>query len=100
MLTESESRFSSDSKPSVSGPPPGTCATAAGGSAVYLPKKTSKARLREAERARDNRREIVKALSHGQINRRDLIRMGLLTASGSLVLTNGLSVFAPSAYAK
>jgi len=67
---------------------------------VYLPRSASKARLREAEKARNNRREIVKALSHGQINRRDLLRMGLMTAAGSLVLTNGLSVFAKSAYAR
>src|SRR5256885_10661683 len=67
---------------------------------MYLPRSASKARLREAEKARNNRREIVKALSHGQINRRDLLRMGLMTAAGSLVLTNGLSVFAKSAYAR
>src|SRR5256885_3258178 len=67
---------------------------------MYLPRSASKARLREAEKARNNRREIVKALSHGQINRRDLLRMGLMTAAGSLVLTNGLSVFARSAYAR
>jgi manganese oxidase len=66
---------------------------------MYLPKRASKARIQEAENARNNRREIVKALSHGQVNRRDLLRMGLVTAAGSLVLTNGLSVFAKSAYA-
>jgi hypothetical protein len=38
----------------------------------YLPRTTSRIRLREAQRARDNRAEIVKALSHGQITRRDL----------------------------
>src|SRR3954465_338343 len=66
---------------------------------MYLPKNASKARIREAENARNNRREIVKALSHGQVSRRDLLRMGLFTAAGSLVLTNGLSVFAKSASA-
>jgi hypothetical protein len=40
---------------------------------VFLPKKTSRARL-EAENAIGNRREIIKALSHGQVARRGLIR--------------------------
>jgi len=66
---------------------------------VYLPRNASKARVREAENARRNRAEIVKALSHGQVSRRDLIRMGLMSAAGTLVLTNGLSPFAKSAYA-
>src|SRR2546426_5921515 len=66
---------------------------------MYLPRNASKARLREAENARKNRAEIVKALADGQVSRRDLIRMGLMSAAGTLVLTNGLSVFAPSAYA-
>src|SRR5712664_1665143 len=62
-------------------------------------KNASKARVREAENARRNRAEIVKALSHGQVSRRDLIRMGLMSAAGTFVLTNGLSPFAKSAYA-
>src|SRR5207237_5647731 len=66
---------------------------------VYLLENASKARLREAANARNNRLEIVKAFSHGQVSRRDLIRMGLMSAAGTLVLTNGLSVFAKSAYA-
>jgi len=65
---------------------------------VYLKGNFSKARLREAANARCNRTEIVKALSQGQISRRDLIRMGLMSAAGTLVLTNGLSVFGKSAY--
>jgi len=65
---------------------------------VYLSKYASGARLREAENARRNRAEIVKALSHGQVTRRDLVRMGLFTAAGTLVLTNGLSPYAKSAY--
>ncbi|MFL5302343.1 MAG: multicopper oxidase domain-containing protein, partial [Anaeromyxobacteraceae bacterium] len=67
---------------------------------VFLPWKTSKKRLREAERARQNRIEVVKAHSQGQVSRRDLIKMGVLTAGGALVLKNGLSPFAPSAYAE
>ncbi len=66
---------------------------------MYLPRNASKARIREAENARKNRAGIVKAFCDGQVSRRDLIRMGLMTAAGTLVMTNGLSVFAPSAYA-
>ncbi len=66
---------------------------------MYLPFKASRARQREAENARQNRAEIVKALSHGQITRRDLYRWGIYTATGALALKNGLSALAPSAYA-
>src|SRR5438105_12229381 len=66
---------------------------------VYLSPKASRARLREAENARNNRREIVKAYSTGQISRRDLIRWGVITAGGLLLPINGLSPFASSVYA-
>ncbi|THJ10924.1 MAG: copper oxidase [Nitrospira sp. CG24C] len=68
--------------------------------AMYLPPDASKRRVREAENARNNRWEIVKALSHGQINRRDLIKWGLLTSAGLLLCKNGLSPFAKSAFAQ
>src|SRR5262252_4766760 len=67
---------------------------------MYLLPKTSFARQREAQKARDNRAEIVKALSHGQITRRDLYKWGIFTATGTLALKNGLSPFAPSAFAQ
>src|SRR2546422_11668735 len=66
---------------------------------MYLPGKASRARVREAENARRNRAEILKAWSQGQVSRRDLIKMGLFTTAGTLVLQNGLSPFARSAYA-
>jgi len=66
---------------------------------MYLPKNASRARQREAQNARDNRAEIVKALSHGQITRRDLYKWGLLTATGGMVMKHGLNALAPSAYA-
>ncbi len=66
---------------------------------MYLPWKTSKRRLEEAERARRERAQIVEALSRGEITRRELIKWGIFTAGGSLVLRNGLSLFAPSAFA-
>ena len=53
---------------------------------MYLPEKASRARVREAENARRNRAEILKAWSQGQVSRRDLIKMGLFTtAAASLV---------------
>src|SRR5712692_7239053 len=69
------------------------------GHVIYLPANASMARLREAENARRNRAEILKALADGTIRRRDLIKWGLFTAAGALAFKNGLSPFAPSAYA-
>ncbi len=66
---------------------------------MYLSRKASKARLREAQNARDNRAEIVRGLSQGQFTRRDLIKWGIFTAGGMLVAKNGLSPFAKSAFA-
>jgi len=66
---------------------------------MYLPGNASKARLREAENARRNRAEVLKALADGRVSRRDLIRWGLFTAGGALALKNGFSPFARSAYA-
>ncbi|SFV36974.1 multicopper oxidase family protein [Hyphomicrobium facile] len=66
---------------------------------MYLPKDASKIRQREAENARRNRAEIVKALADGQITKRDLFRLGIFTAGGVLIAKNGLSPFARSAFA-
>src|SRR6478752_6780863 len=65
----------------------------------FLPENASKARIREAENARRNRMEIVKAHSQGQVNRRDLIKMGLITTGGLLAPIHGLNPFVKSAYA-
>ncbi|HXE69950.1 MAG TPA: copper oxidase, partial [Hyphomicrobiaceae bacterium] len=67
---------------------------------MYISEKASRIRQREAQRARDNRAEIVKARSSGQVTRRDLIRWGIFTTSGLLVCKNGLSPFAKSAFAE
>jgi hypothetical protein len=67
---------------------------------MYILSKASRIRQREAQRARDNRAEIVKARCLGQISRRDLIRWGIFAASGLLVAKNGLSPFAKSAFAE
>src|SRR3954454_15491808 len=66
---------------------------------MYISPKASMARQREAQKARDNRAEIVKALGQGQITRRDLYKWGIFTVTGALALKNGLSPFAQSAFA-
>jgi manganese oxidase len=66
---------------------------------MYLPEETSRARRREAENARGNRLEILRAWSQGQISRRDLVKLGLFTAGGFIILKHGLSPFAASALA-
>ena len=50
--------------------------------------KVSKARYREMVNAAKNRRELIAA---GLTSRRDLMKMGLLTASGMLIAKSGLS---------
>src|SRR5262249_61871297 len=60
---------------------------------IFLPRNASKARLRDAERARHNRAEIVRELSWGRVSRRDLFKWGLFTAGGALAAKGGLSPF-------
>src|SRR5262245_62421967 len=66
---------------------------------MFLSPKSSRIRLRKSQRARNNRAEIHRALSLGQISRRDLIKWGIMTSGGILVCKNGLSPLAPSAFA-
>src|SRR3954462_11255009 len=66
---------------------------------MWLPRRPSKGRLREAENARRNRLEIVRARSIGQISRRDLIKGGLISGAGALAWKHGLNLLVPSAYA-
>jgi FtsP/CotA-like multicopper oxidase with cupredoxin domain len=65
----------------------------------FLPWNSSKARLREAENARKNRLEIVKAFSQGAVSRRELFKWGLITGAGLVAPVHGLSPFVKSAYA-
>ena len=67
---------------------------------MYLSRNASRLRMREAQNARNNRAEIIKALSTGQVSRRDMIRWGIFTAAGALALKNGLSPYASSAFAQ
>ena len=69
-------------------------------STFYLPRNASKARIREAENARKNRAEIVKALSHGQVSRRELVKWGIFTSAGLLAPIGGLNPFVRSAGAQ
>src|SRR3979409_1000644 len=66
----------------------------------FLTDKTSKRRLKEAEDARKNRLEILKAWSQGQVSRRELLKWGLFSAGGVLVAKQGLSPFVRSAFAQ
>ena len=66
---------------------------------VYFRREADAARLREAARARENRLEVVKALSTGEISRRDLFKWGLFTASGALALKQRFSPHAKNTHA-
>src|SRR5271155_4009081 len=55
--------------------------------------KVSRRRYKEMCEAAKNRRELIAA---GLTSRRDLMKMGLLTAGGMLVAKSGLSARAPS----
>src|SRR4051812_8273862 len=68
-------------------------------SRIYLPWNASKARQRDAERARRNRAEIVRELSWGRVSRRDLIKLGLFTGAGMLAPIGGLNPFVGTASA-
>src|SRR5215467_3923369 len=65
---------------------------------IYLPSNASRARHREAENARKNRVEIVKAFSQGQVSRRELFKWGLFTTAGLFAPIRGLNPFVGSAY--
>jgi len=67
---------------------------------IYLPKGASKARQRDAENARKNRAEILKAYSQGKVTRRELVKWGLITTAGAIAPIGGLSPFVPSAHAQ
>jgi FtsP/CotA-like multicopper oxidase with cupredoxin domain len=68
-------------------------------SRIFLPWDASKASQRVAERARENRLEIVRELSWGRVSRRELMKWGLFTSMGTLASIKGLSPFVSSASA-
>src|ERR1700749_2710769 len=67
--------------------------------AFFLPENASKARLKEANDARKNRLEIIKAFSQGKVTRRELVKWGLITSGGLLAPIHGLNPFVKSAFA-
>ena len=60
---------------------------------IWLSEHSDKRRIRDAENARQNRAEITRALSHGQIRRRDLVKWGLFTSAGIMLPIGGLNPF-------
>src|SRR5258708_11689775 len=60
---------------------------------IWLSPNADRRRLRDAENARKNRQEITKALSHGQISRRDLVKWGLFTTAGTIAGIGGFSPY-------
>lgn len=67
---------------------------------MYLTRNASRRRIKEAQNARNNRAEIVRALSTGEVSRRELFKWGIFTSLGTLAHVNGLSPFASSAFAQ
>jgi manganese oxidase len=59
----------------------------------WLSENSDRRRIRDAENARRNRAEVNKALSHGQVSRRDLVKWGLFTSAGIVAPIGGLSPF-------
>src|SRR6266852_5476566 len=59
----------------------------------WVSENADRSRRRDAENARRNRAEITKALSHGQIRRRDLVKWGLFTSAGIMLPIGGLNPF-------
>lgn len=66
---------------------------------MYLNRRASQQQVREALKAQENRKEIVRALSHGQVSRRDLLKWGLFSAGGMLAMKGGLNPFVGNSWA-
>jgi manganese oxidase len=60
---------------------------------MFLSRSASASVLRDAERARRNRLEIIRCLTQGQVSRRELIKWGIFTSGGLLSAKHGLSPF-------
>jgi FtsP/CotA-like multicopper oxidase with cupredoxin domain len=60
---------------------------------MWLTPNADKRRIRDAESARRNRAEIMKALSQGQVSRRELVKWGLFTSAGAIAGIGGLSPY-------
>jgi manganese oxidase len=60
---------------------------------IWLTPNADRRRLKDAENARKNREEITRAISQGQIHRRDLVKWGLFSAAGMMAPIGGLSPY-------
>src|SRR2546422_11488228 len=60
---------------------------------MFLSSKASKLRVKEADIARRNRQEIVKALADGQITLRDLFKWGVFATDVLLLCNHSLIRF-------
>jgi FtsP/CotA-like multicopper oxidase with cupredoxin domain len=67
---------------------------------LWLSTEADRGKWRDAERARQNRREIQRALSSGEVSRRDLMKWGLFTTAGLIAPIGGLSPFVRTASAQ
>ena len=65
----------------------------------WLSDKSDRSRMRAAQDARRNRKEINKAFTHGQVSRRELVKWGLFTSAGIVAPIGGLSPFVTPVHA-
>jgi manganese oxidase len=65
---------------------------------LWVREDADRGKWREAEQARQNRREIQRALSNGEVSRRELVKWGLYTSAGVIAPIGGLSPFVRSAH--
>ena len=67
---------------------------------LWVRDDADRGKWRDAERARENRREIQHALSSGEVSKRDLMKWGLFTTAGLIAPIGGLSPFVRTASAQ
>jgi manganese oxidase len=65
---------------------------------LWVREDADRGKWREAEQARQNRREIQQALNSGEISRRELVKWGLYTSAAVIAPIGGLSPFVRSAH--
>ena len=66
---------------------------------IWLSENSDRSRMRAAQDARRNRKEINKAFTHGQVSRRELVKWGLFTSAGIIAPIGGLSPFVTPVHA-
>ncbi|MGE5323799.1 MAG: multicopper oxidase family protein, partial [Actinomycetota bacterium] len=66
---------------------------------IWLSENSDRSRMRAAQDARRNRKEINKAFTHGQVSRRELVKWGLFTSAGIVAPIGGLSPFVTPVHA-